>query len=167
MGEPPISRSYRIFFLYIEPISALAGAYFAFFQQQDYLDLIHIDSSPKHGVPISTRVVLAQLANLYFLFALNEALVLRATSDLRVWRALLLGLLIADFGHLYSVNAVGSYVYWNVVRWNAIDWGNVAFVYICAALRVSFLLGVGVGSSGQQATRRSTRRKRPSSRISG
>lgn len=159
-SEPAVSSVYRYFFLYIEPISALTGAYYSFFQQQTYLDLTHASSSPKDGIPVSTQVILAQLANLYFLFALNEALILRVTSDLKVWRAVLLCLLIADIGHLYSVRAVGWPVYWNVMGWNAIDWGNVGFVYAGAAMRLSFLSGFGVSKIGQQVTRRSTRRKR-------
>jgi hypothetical protein len=61
------------------------------------------------------------LANLYFVFALNEALVLRATNDRAVWKTFLLGLLIADFGHLYSVKAVGVEVYWRFWEWNAMQ----------------------------------------------
>src|SRR5436190_14915228 len=87
---------YRLSFLTIEPISALVGAYFAHFQPQMYLYLTHSQSAPGSTIPTGTRVVLRQLANLYLLFALNEALVLRSTADLRVWRSLLLGLLLAD-----------------------------------------------------------------------
>ena len=65
---------------------------------------------------------------MYLLFAINEALVLRSTSDLRVWRTVLLGLLIADLGHLYSVRALGMDIYWNVLKWNKMDFGNVGFV---------------------------------------
>ena len=164
-GEPPISRVHKYFFLYIEPLSALVGAYYAFFQPQTYLELTHGNSSLIYEIPVSTQIVLAQLANLYLLFALNEALVLRATTDLTVWRVVLLGLLIADIGHLYSVNAKGWSVYYNLIAWNAIDWGNVGFVYAGAAMRLSFLLGYGIRTSGQQTPRRSTRRKRPSGRI--
>lgn len=158
---------YKYFFLYIEPISTVVGAYYSALQQQTYLDLTHAPSSPANGIPISTHIVLMQLSNLYLCFAITEALVLRATSDLRVWRTLLICLLIADFGHLYSVNAAGWHVYWNVLSWNAIDWGNVAFVYVGATTRICFLSGLGVGPSGGQTVRRSTRRKRPSSRIMG
>ena len=158
---------YKFFFLYIEPFATIIGAYYSFLQQQIYLDLTHSISSPQHGIPVSTQIVLTQLSNLYFCFALIEALVLRATSDLKVWRTLLICLLIADFGHLYSVHAVGWQVYWNVLGWNAIDWGNVAFVYAGATMRICFLSGLGVGRSGGSAVRRSTRRKRPSSRITG
>jgi len=91
-------------------------------------------------------VVLRQLANLYFAFTLNEALVLRATSDLRVWKILLFGLLLADFGHLYSCYPLGSSYYYDFQNWNAIAWGNIAFVYCGATLRTCFLLGLGLGT---------------------
>lgn len=165
-----VSSVYNYFFLYIDPLSALTGAYYAFFQQQTYLDLTHAASAPKQGIPITTQTILSQLANLYFLFAINEALVLRSTSDLKVWRTLLFCLLVADLGHLYSVHYVGWHIYTSILTWNAIDWGNVAFVYTGASFRLAFLLGFGVGSNHQQATspsRRSARRKRPSSRITG
>ena len=136
-------RVYRFFFLFVEPFSALVGSYYAFFQQNTYLHLTHAPSAPKQDIPVSTQIVLTQLSNLYLLFALNEALVLRATSDLRVWRAVLFVLLIADIGHLYSVNALGSHVYWNMLAWNAIDWGNIGFVYVGAMMRISFLLCIG------------------------
>jgi hypothetical protein len=135
---------YRVFFLYIEPLSTVLGAYYAFFQQQTYLELTHSDSAPATAIPLGGSIVLSQLANLYFLFALNEAAILRSTSDLRVWRAMLVGLLIADLGHLYSVCPLGSQIYWDVRRWNAIDWGNVGFVYAGAMTRTAFLLGIGL-----------------------
>jgi hypothetical protein len=146
--------AYRIFFLVIEPIAALVGAFYAHFRQEQYLAWTHA-SSAQHPTPLGTSVVASQLANLYLLFAVNEALVLRATSDQRVWKTLLFGLLIADFGHLYSLSGLGSRIYWDFASWNAIDWGNVPFVYIGATMRVSFLAGVGLGSKSapQKAAR--------------
>ncbi|KAI0199618.1 hypothetical protein F4808DRAFT_432279 [Astrocystis sublimbata] len=137
--------AYRVFFLVIEPISALVGAYYAHFRQDDYLRLTDDSSAPSSAIPLGTSIVLSQLANLYLLFALNEALVLRCTADLTVWKALLLVLLIADFGHLLSVSARGASVYWDFTRWNAIDWGNVPFVYLGASMRIAFLSGIGIG----------------------
>ena len=155
-GDIPLY--YRSFFLFVEPCSTIIGAYYSCLQQQAYLDLTHAPSAPIGGIPLSTQIVLLQLSNLYFLFALNEALVLRSTADLRVWRTLLFGLLIADFGHLYSVRALGSEIYWNVAKWNAIDWGNIGFVYAGALTRISFLLRVGF--SGQDQPRRKAPRRR-------
>jgi hypothetical protein len=139
--------AYSLFFLTIEPISALIGAYYAHFRPLEYLQLTNLPSSPStlSTIPLSTTIVLSQLANLYFLFALNEALVLRSTGDLRVWKTVLFGLLIADFGHLYSVKGLGSSIYWDVMRWNKMDWGNVGFVYMGASMRIAFLTGIGLG----------------------
>ncbi|KAF2175667.1 hypothetical protein K469DRAFT_723870 [Zopfia rhizophila CBS 207.26] len=134
---------YRIFLLYIEPVSTLAGAIYAHYLQSKYLELTHAATAPVQSVPISTSIVLTQLANLYFAFTLNEALVLRCTNDLKVWRTLLFGLLIADFGHLYSVRLVGGWVYWKFWAWNPIDWGNVGFVYLGALTRICFLSRLG------------------------
>jgi hypothetical protein len=140
--------AYRLFFLLIEPIATLAGAYFAFFDQRTYLDLTHAVSAPS-PIPLGTSIAMSQLANLYFAFALSEAVVLRATSDLRVWKAVLFCLLVADLGHLYTVSELGPQIYWSVPEWNAIDWGNIGFVYLGASMRVAFLAGVGLGSKGK------------------
>ncbi|KAL2177432.1 uncharacterized protein P884DRAFT_259664 [Thermothelomyces heterothallicus CBS 202.75] len=140
---------YRLFFLLIEPVATLLGAYSAFFQQSTYLNLTHAPSAPS-PIPLGTSIAMSQLANLYFAFALTEALVLRSTSDLRVWKTVLFCLLVADFGHLYTVSALGPKIYWNVFEWNAIDWGNIGYVYFAALMRVAFLSGVGfVGKGGR------------------
>jgi hypothetical protein len=146
ISDMSISIFYRLFLLYIEPMSTIVGAYFAHFLPRTYLQLTHAASAPDAALPLppATTVVLSQLANLYLLFAINEALVLRATNDLKVWRVLLFGLLLADFGHLYSVHQLGFRVYFQFWAWNAMDWGNVGFVYLGAATRIAFLSGLGI-----------------------
>ena len=139
-----IPAVYRIIYLYIEPISTLVGAVYAHHFQSTYLQLTHAGSAIS-PVPLGTSIVLTQLANLYLLLCINEALVLRATTDLTVWKTFLFGLLVADLGHLYSVHPVGSWVYWRFWEMNAIDIGNVPFVYMLAVSRVLFMLEVGFG----------------------
>ncbi|KAK8932756.1 hypothetical protein H634G_07071 [Metarhizium anisopliae BRIP 53293] len=140
---------YRLFFLLLEPVSALVGAYFNHFRQSDYLALLDGVSAPSDAsaLPLGTSVAMSQLANMYFFFAVNEALVLRSTWDMRVWRTVLLVMLVADFGHLYSMRALGPAIYYDVFGWNAGDWGNVPWVYAGAALRICFLAGVGLRDS--------------------
>jgi hypothetical protein len=147
-----ISFWYSLFFLWIEPISALIGAFYAQFRPTTYLQLTHSTSAPftTLTLPLATKVSLSQLANLYLLFALNEGLVLRATQDQRVWKTLLFGLLIADVGHLSTVHPLGSSIYYEFWRWNAIDWGNIFFVYVGALSRLAFLSGVGMTSRPKQ-----------------
>lgn len=136
---------YRLFFLYIEPVATAVGAYYAHFRQNDYLEMTYASSMTGLLEP-STReaIVLSQLANMYAVFALNEALVLRSTSNLTVWKVFLFGLLLADFGHIYSVNALGMDVYWQFWNWNAMYWGNLGFVYAGASMRTAFMLGIGL-----------------------
>ncbi|KAL1985518.1 hypothetical protein VTN96DRAFT_7848 [Rasamsonia emersonii] len=141
---------YRVFFLYVEPFFICLGALYAGAWPTTYLRLTDTLSAPladSAALPVGTHVALRQLANLYLLFAVNEALVLRATNDLRVWRTLLFGLLLADLGHLYSLLPLGVGVFWEIHRWNQMDWGNVAFVYLGAASRIAFLAGLGVTAS--------------------
>ena len=142
-ADADIPKLYRFVFLYLEPLSTFAGAIQAHYRQEQYLSLTHAASAPGEIIPVSTSIVLTQLANLYMLLCINEALVLRATSDIKVWKVFLFGLLVADFGHLYSVHLVGSWVYWEFWNWNPIDWGNVGFVYFLALVRVCMLAGVG------------------------
>ncbi|KAG9577284.1 hypothetical protein KCU77_g9542, partial [Aureobasidium melanogenum] len=140
-----IALWYRLFFLYIEPVATAVGAYYAWFQQHEYLDMTYASASAVSLSPSAREsIVLSQLANMYAVFALNEALVLRSTTNLRVWRVFLFGLLLADFGHIYSVKDVGLDVYWQFWDWNSMYWGNLGFVYVGAATRIAFLTGLGV-----------------------
>jgi hypothetical protein len=149
MAEIPIP--YQVFFLWIEPAATLIGAIYAWFLPEAYLQLTDSASAPGIlGLPTATLIVLRQLGNLYLAFALSEALVLRSTTDLRVWRTFLLVLLIADLGHLYTCLPLGTGIYYQVSKWNAIDWGNLGFVYCGATCRICFLAGVGLGSKKQK-----------------
>ncbi|KAF1819729.1 uncharacterized protein K489DRAFT_383295 [Dissoconium aciculare CBS 342.82] len=150
---------YSLFFLYIEPVSTFAGFYYAFFRQREYMDMTMshdlniLSSQDGSNVGVSTResIVLNQLANMYLAFALNEGLVLRSTRDVHVWRVYLFVLLLADFGHLYSVvGAGGSELYWQFWKWNAMYWGNLGFVYVGASFRIAFLLGIGLGQKSNK-----------------
>jgi hypothetical protein len=143
---------YRLFFLIIEPISALVGAYYAHFGQDEYLTLTHAASAPS-PIPLGTSIAMSQLANLYFFFAINEALVLRSTSDVRVWKTVLFCLLVGDLGHLYTVHGFGPEIYWSFAKWNAIDWGNIPFVYLGATMRLAFLANIGLGK-GRKLTKK-------------
>lgn len=144
---------YRLFFLYIEPISALVGAYYAAIRPAEYLHLLSISpskASPLNApVPTPVAMSLYQLANLYLLFALNEHLVLSSTNSLRTWRRLLFCLLVADIGHLLTMAPLGHPVFWRVWEWNAMVWGSVGFVYAGASMRTCFLLGLGLETDGR------------------
>ncbi|KAI0337985.1 hypothetical protein BDW22DRAFT_1338939 [Trametopsis cervina] len=137
---------YRIFFLYIEPISALLGAFYAAFKPVTYLQLLSSSiAGNSTSLPTPVTSSLYQLANLYLLFAVNEHLVLSSSTSLHTWRTLLFGLLVADFGHLATMIPVArekgfEQVFVKFWEWNAMEWGSVGFVYSGACMRLSFLL---------------------------
>ncbi|KAI0782629.1 hypothetical protein C8Q75DRAFT_786916 [Abortiporus biennis] len=142
---------YRLFFLYIEPISAVLGACYAAGLPITYLNAFAgLSSDINHSPPPTpTLVALYQLSNLYLLFALNEHLVLSSTDSIKTWKRLLFVLLVADFGHLATMWPMAiqrglSQVYLDVLSWNIDMWGNVGFVYIGATMRICFLLGIGL-----------------------
>ncbi|KAL5529898.1 hypothetical protein ACEPAF_6155 [Sanghuangporus sanghuang] len=139
---------YRLFFLYIEPISALLGAMYAA-RPAKYLSLLTLTSissnTPAAEASSSqVRMALYQLSNLYLLFALNEHLVLSSTDSIRTWRRLLFCLLVADFGHLATMAPLGLDAYWKAWEWNTMLWGSIGFVYAGASMRLAFLFGIGI-----------------------
>jgi hypothetical protein len=161
ISEFRVPLVYRAAFLFVEPLFALFGAIFAHFKPLEYLQLTDAASAPMIAatIPLATNIVLTQLANLYLLFAINEALLLRSTSDRHVWRTVLFGCLVADFGHLYSVSALGPDIYWKISQWNVMDFGNVGFVYAGASLRIAFLCGIGLKANPRPNSATSTSRK--------
>lgn len=146
MESSEIALYYKVFFLFIEPLFALLGAICAGLYPGHYFAMTEHLSSSISILPLGMHVSLRQLANMYLLFALNEALVLRVTTDHRVWRMLLLNLAIADIGHLISIAPLGVGIYSDITRWNSMDWGNVPFVYLGLTSRICFLMGWGVRS---------------------
>jgi hypothetical protein len=141
---------YQLFFIYLEPMSALAGSFYAGRPQQ-YLSMLTLGQSrvdlPVSAASTQVDIALYQLSNLYLLFAVNEHLVLKHSRSLDTWRALLFGLLIADLGHLATNAPLGSDVYWKFWEWNAMMWGGVGFVYAGALTRIMFLCGIGVSQA--------------------
>ncbi|KAF4966824.1 hypothetical protein FSARC_5539 [Fusarium sarcochroum] len=131
---------YRFVFLWFEPFAALGGALLLHFSPETFLNTM---SSAAKYAP-DNQVIYHQVAATYTLFAYNEAVILRVTSDLRVWRAVIIGILICDALHiLASYAAIGS-VIWNVGEWRWEDWVNLGSLFGQAAVRVAFLAGVGL-----------------------
>ena len=151
---------YRIFFLYVEPISALVGAVFAALPAR-YLSTISplknafashtisIDYTPTTLLPAEVTVALLQLSNMYLMFGLIERFVLALSPSRKTWRAVLTCFLVADFGHLASMYPLGVGVFYNVSEWNAMAWGSVGFVYLGATMRTAYLLGIGLDDAGR------------------
>ncbi|KAK9321777.1 hypothetical protein V1517DRAFT_325360 [Lipomyces orientalis] len=153
--QAAVALPYRLYFLYFEPFFALSGAYLPIFRSEFYLSitvphsiLYPTPNSPSPSTQPLTGLLLTQISILYAFFSFNEAVVLRCTDDLRVWRALLSGCLLSDFGHLYANLIVADpTIFWNPWSWGVDEWGNLGILWAGAILRVAFLWGVGVDTN--------------------
>jgi hypothetical protein len=83
-----------------------------------------------------------QLGNLYLLLFLVGVGVCHATTEPKVLRNYLVGLAIADVGHVYATYlAMGWDAFANVGAWNALTWGNVGVTAFLFVNRIAYLWG--------------------------
>lgn len=140
---PYIPLAYRILLLYVEPFFALNGAYLLMSKPAVYLNTF----SPHLAYAPSNQIIYDQLGAVYILFAFNQAVVLRVAQDIRVWKAILMGILICDSVHAWTgfklMAADGNM---NPVGWRPEDWTAILALFIPGAMRVAFLCGVGLGN---------------------
>lgn len=144
---------YRIYFQTIEPVCAVSGAYLAHFEPKRFLEFTAPPSMLAKTAAISplTQLQLSQMAGCYVLFALNLAVLLRYTSDVNIWRIIVLGCLLSDFAHLYAAwGAFGTTMFWAVHTWRSENWGNIGTLYLGAFLRMAFLYGVGMTKASER-----------------
>lgn len=136
---------YRVLFLYFEPMGALLGSLLLHFSPQKFLTTMR----PDLVYDAMHQVVYDMLAATYVLFAFNEAVILRLTNDLRIWKALLCGILLCDAIHLYgSCSALGNSVFWNPLLWRWEDAVNLGSLWLQGAIRVAFIYGLGLDHVG-------------------
>jgi hypothetical protein len=122
-------------------MTRLSGALLLHFRPEVFLNTM----SPVAKYAPDNQVIYEQVAATYTLFAFNEAVILRITNDLRIWKALLIGILICDAIHLYgSWVALGGAIFWDIRSWRAEDWANLGTLWGQAAVRVAFLAGIGL-----------------------
>lgn len=132
---------YRAVILYFEPLGALVGAVLLHVKPTIFLGAM--DRGAQYAP--DNQIIYHQLAAAYVLFAFNEAVLLRTTNDVRVWRYALAGILACDALHLYgSWAALGSTVFWNPHYWRWEDWFNLGTLWAQSAVRVAFLAGIGL-----------------------
>ncbi|KAH7141444.1 hypothetical protein B0J13DRAFT_556847 [Dactylonectria estremocensis] len=139
MAPLNIPLVYRALFLYYEPFVAFLGAGIVHFTPAKFLNTM--SSNAKYAP--DNKVIYDQLAATYFLIAFNNAVVLRVTNDIQVWRAMQIGMLLCDVLHLYGSRiTLGSLVFWDPRSWRREDWVNMGSLCGPAAIRLAFLAGV-------------------------
>lgn len=144
-SQAHIAPFYRLFHLYIEPFLAFYGAVMAARSPLLYLSVMSPAANLSHFNP-EVRVIFDQLAAVYFLFAFNEAIVLRvADGNLRVWNAMVSGMVFCDlFTIRATVNAMGWDALLDPLGWRLYDWVNIVTLLGALSTRTAFLSGWGV-----------------------
>ena len=130
---------YRFILTWFEPAAALNGAVLCLFWPALFLQTFTtVTYRPDH------QVMFDQLAATYILFTFLEAVVLRITSELRVWKAVVFGILLCDAVHLYGAwGVMGTESFLSPATWRPEEWVNFAMLYGPGAVRVGLLFEVG------------------------
>ena len=137
-----IALPYRFLFLYFEPFAAFFGALINLTSPGPYL----LSLSPDATYSPLTYPIYAQLAGHLLLFSWVQAVVLRSTSSIKIWKSVLLGILACDALHLYgNYVGMGADAFFDPRMWRLEDWVTLSMTYGPAAIRVAFCLGIGVG----------------------
>ena len=143
---PPIHIPwpYRVVFLYFEPFAALGGTFITLFRPVAYLQSLS-PSATAATYSALDQPIYDQLAAHLLRFAWCQAVVLRVTTDVRVWKYVLFGMLLCDVLHLFaSYQILGAAVFFDPRKWRMEEWVNLIMLYGSGTLRIGVCLGVGI-----------------------
>ncbi|KAK3996519.1 hypothetical protein QBC44DRAFT_318070 [Cladorrhinum sp. PSN332] len=138
----------RIVFTVLEPISLLSGALPAIFTPQWFTSQQIPNTSPSQLEPSllspNSTLITQQLGSMYLLAFFLSLSVLHATAEIRVVKAYLWALWLADLTHIcFTCAALGG---WEeslaVTKWNAMTWGNIGATLALNLTRGAYFLGL-------------------------
>lgn len=142
-----IPLAYRALLLYVEPLMAFNGSILCIFFPRLFLHTF----SPYLSYHADNQIIFNQLAATYVLFAFNQAVVLRVARDLRVWKTIVMGILLCDTIHLWAgFDVMFKDGTANPLVWRPEDWVAVLSLLVPMSLRGAFLAGVGIQEVGRK-----------------
>ena len=141
MAQSKIHSFYRTWFTVVDPLSLIPTVSGILFTPEFMMDALLPGATPNPD----HAFLLHQLAAMYAFMAIVLAGVLRATSDIKVWRVVIAGVLLVDISILVSMYvSLEHQGRLGLENWRWQDWGNLLFTGGVALIRSFFLLGVGV-----------------------
>lgn len=143
-----INLIYRFYFLYLDPIFALGGTYLIITDPIRFLTgTIPRPLDPYIPPTLSplTSLLLTNIAALYVYIALSMAIVLRVTSEVKVWTGVIATMVMSDAGHLFALWQASPERMLEVGKWAFDERINVGILALGLGLRLAFLLGIGNG----------------------
>ena len=143
MSSSYILFAYRLLFLYIEPLAAFFGCLITLFDPTKFFLSISPEATSLAISPL-VQGICGQLAGHLLLFAWIQGVLLRSTTDLKVWKIVLAGIVLCDILHLWgSYKSLGFASFINPRLWRAEEWVNLGMLYGPGSMRIAFCLGVG------------------------
>jgi hypothetical protein len=150
-----IPSFYRVFFTSIDPLIGLSGAYVNFFDPDTLITSVFPSDLPYTKITPSHTLILHQMGGCFIMMPFLMVFMLRATSDIKVWKFFEAGILITDFGLFFSLwkglevqNRLGL----EILRWE--EWGTIAITGFVTIVRILFILGVGLRKSTSAVKKR-------------
>lgn len=151
MTPPNIPLPYRFLFLYFEPFAAFGGTLITLTDPSRYLLSLSPAATPLTYLPL-TSPIYDQLSGHLLNFAWGQAIVLRTTSELKVWKAVLFGMFLCDLLHLWaSARILGWAVFLNPLMWRWEEWLNFVMLYGPGMMRLGVVMEVGFGNRSEKA----------------
>ncbi|KAF4984793.1 hypothetical protein FZEAL_84 [Fusarium zealandicum] len=148
MAQPNIHNFYRVWFTCIDPLVLIPTVYSLIFTPEVILDAL-IPATLSVYDPAQS-FLFHQLAALYAFLGIVLGGVLRASSDINVWRIVTAGVLLIDVALLASLYvSLDQQGRLELGKWRWQDWGNVVLTAGLVVIRGMFLAGVGVGAEGK------------------
>lgn len=142
MPQPHVNAFYRIWFTWIDPIVLLTSVLACIFTPRDAVEML-VPASVSPYDPI-LDVFVHQAAVLYAFMGIMFAVLLRVSSDPKVWRIVQGATLLVDLSLIVmTFTTLKQQGRSNTDDWRTIDWFNLLFTVWVAVIRVGFLANVG------------------------
>lgn len=149
MARPKIHVFYRFWFLWLDPVILGASVYALVFTPQLMLDALA--PPPLSAYNPDQGFLLHQLAALFTFVAIILGGVLRVSKEIRVWRVVILAVLVVDIAMLASIYAsLKQQDRLSLAAIRSEDWSSIVFTGFVTLIRVLFLAGVGVQDAKQK-----------------
>jgi uncharacterized protein YhhL (DUF1145 family) len=144
---------FRVFILYVDPFISLLAVYLCFFDPHAYIQngvpgTLLSSTISNTIIPPLVEYIIMVVGSFSLCISAVQILLLHGFKDapnnlnIKIWKIVMLGVLLADMGLVYSVYHADPTAFMKLGAWKSGDWINNGVLGALIAIRVSFLLGV-------------------------
>lgn len=149
-----IPTFYRVFFLYVDPVIALWGAYMNIFTPQVSVDaFIPASISPYNA--LQSGPLCHQIAGGLLTCAILDFTLLRRTNEVWIWQAQQYAQLAYDLVILWSMwTSLDQQGRLSLAGLRVEDWGTLIIVAVCGLIRALLCANVGLKKQSGKSKKR-------------